>query len=129
MSLFIEDLFTFLSDSGTSAGNRVFPARIPQGQTLPAITYRLVSNPGEPTHSGPSSLRHPRFQLDCWGNTYLEAAGLAEQVVGLLDGYRGLMGGTQVHAGLLEDARDNDDPETGRRWVSVDVIIWQRKPA
>jgi hypothetical protein len=128
MSLFIEGLVTFLSNSGTAAADRVFPMKVPQGEELPCITYKLISDPGEPTHSGPSSLRHPRFQLDCWGNNYLEAATLADEVISRMDGYKGLMGGTLVHASFLEDARDNHDPETGRHWLSVDVIIWQKKP-
>lgn len=128
MSLFIEGLLTFLSTSGTVAVDRVYPMKLPQKATLPAITYQMVSNPLEPTHSGPSTLRHPRFQLNCWSTSYLEAAGLADEVISRLDGFRGLMGGTKVHASLAQDGQDNYDPETGRFWLNVDVIIWHKKP-
>lgn len=119
-----EDLFSFLSDQGTAAASRIYPNVLPQKVTLPAVRYFQVSDPPERTQEGRSALRHPRFQLDCFADTYLEAKGLAQQVAIILDGYRGVMGSGYCHAGFQEDERDNYDPETGRHWVSVDVVIW-----
>lgn len=122
--MFVEDLFSFLSDQATDAASRIYPNELPQGVTLPAIRYFQVSDPPEHTHDGRSKLRHPRFQLDCYADTYLKAHQLAEQVVTALDGYRGQMGQSTCGAGFVEDGRDNHDPETGRHWVSVDIEIW-----
>lgn len=127
MTTFVEDLFTFLSDQGTEAGNRIYPQTLPQGATLPAVRYLQVSDPPEHTHSGRSNLRHPRFQLDCFAETYLTAKRLADQVINAIDGYRGPMGSATCYAGFQENARDNHDPELNRHWVSVDIEIWHKK--
>lgn len=122
--MFVEGLFSFLSNGGTTAGERVYPLTLPQGVTLPAIAYFLVSNPFEHSHDGPSKLQHPRYQMDCWAGTYLEARILASELLGRIDGYKGMMGVSTVHAAFAEDERDNWDPDTGRHWVSVDVVVW-----
>lgn len=127
MTLLVEALFTFLSAANTAASDRIYPKRLPQGATLPAITYLLASDPTEHTHSGPSSLAHPRYQLNCWAEGeggYLAAHSLAEEVRAALDGYRGLPAGVEIQAALSENSRDNDDADTGRHWVSLDFIIW-----
>lgn len=118
-----EGLFAYL----TAHGQRVYPQRLPQQPTLPAMTYLMVSDPIEHTHSGPSSLGHPRFQLDCWGSTYLEAKHCARQIMALMSAYVGMMGDVEVNASLPLEARDNEDPETGRHWVSIDVVIWYQR--
>lgn len=122
--MFVEDLFSFLSDQATAAGSRIYPNILPQGATLPAIKYFQVSEPPEHTHSGRSALHHPRWQLDCYAITYIEARRLAEQTITAIDGFSGAMGSSGCQAGFQEDARDNHNPETGRHWVSVDVEIW-----
>ena len=131
--MFIEDLFSFLSDQGTDAASRIYPNELPQGVTYPAVKYFQVSDPPEHTQSGRSSLRHPRFQLDCFDQDaddhdgYLGAKQLAQQVINALDGYSGLMGTATCYAGFQENAQDNHDPDTSRHWVSVDIEIWHKE--
>jgi len=131
MSEFPEGLFTYLSTGGTNAGSRIYPSALPQGVALPAIRYFLVSDPPEHTHSGPSQLHHPKYQLDCVAvgdEGYRDAHRLASQVIALCDGYAGLMGDYTVHAGFKDEKRDNYDPETGRHTAQVDVILWHNTP-
>ena len=131
--MFVEDFFTFLKDQGTSAENRIFPQQVPQGASYPAARYFQVSDPPEHTQSGRSSLRHPRFQVDCYDEDsdghdgYLGAKQLANEIIGAVDSCRGEMGTTTCYAGFLENARDNYDPETGRHWVTVDFEIWHKE--
>jgi hypothetical protein len=127
MTTFVEDLLTFLSDQATDAANRIYPQTLPQGVMLPAVRYFQVSDPPEHTHSGRSSLRHPRFQLDCFGETYLASKRLADQVIVALDGYRGALGSRTCYAGLQKNALDNYDPELNRHWISVDIEIWHKE--
>jgi len=135
MTIFAEGLFTFLSSGATNAAGRIYPNALPQGVILPAIRYFKVSDPPERTHSGPSKLAHPRYQLDCVAgrNTdenndpYFDAVTLAEQVITLIDGYMGAMGAFTCHAGFRDEMHDSFDPETGRHSVSVDAIIWYEK--
>jgi len=121
--MFEEGLATFLCDAGTSAGDRIYPGRLPQGVVLPAVMWFKVSAGIEYTQSGPEKGREPRYQLDCWAETYLEARTLAEEMIAALSGYRGAMGNEMVEAAFIEGDRDNNDPETGRHWASLDVIL------
>lgn len=131
--MFVEDLFSFLSAQGTNAASRIYPNRLPQGAAFPAVKYFQVSDPPEHTQGGRSSLRHPRFQLDCFDQDadehdgYLGAKQLADQVINALDGYRGAMGTATCYAGFQDNAQDNHDPETNRHWVSVDFEIWYKE--
>lgn len=128
MTEFVEELFSFLSNGSTNAGARIYPNALPQGVDLPACRYFRVSNPQDHSHSGVSSLQHPRFQIDCYASTYLAAVQLARQVKTLLDGFRGTMGAYTVGASFMEDAgKDDHDPETGRHRVGVDVVIWHKE--
>ena len=125
MTEFVEDFFTFLSDAGTDAGGRFYPQQLPQPVVLPACRYFRASNPTNHSHDGPSRLKRPRFQIDCYAGTYLDAVKLATQVENTLDGYTGGMGSYTAQASFVEEAgKDDYDPETGRHRVSVDVVIW-----
>jgi hypothetical protein len=121
--MFEAGLFTFLATAGTTAGNRVYPRKLPQGVTLPAMTYFKVSPGIEYTHSGESGQRTPRYQLDCWGADYMEARSLANEVITAISGYSGMMGDETVMAAFIEGDRDEDDPASGRSQASLDVII------
>lgn len=102
-------------------GERVYPIRLPQKATLPAIAYSRVSSPPTRTHSGRGTLEHPRYQLDCWAATYLEAEALAAAVIQALDGQR------WGNVSLAENEIDDADPETGLFRRIVDVTIWHQK--
>jgi len=125
-----EALFAFMKTAGTSAANRFYPRQLPQQPVLPAGTYFQVSDPPEHTQSGPSKLRHPRFQIECWGvdtettDGYQQARFLAEEVRMLLEGYSGVMGDLEIGVAFAEDGKDDYDPNTFRHKVILDVIIW-----
>lgn len=121
--MFEEGLFIFLSTARTSAGNRVYPRKLPQGAILPALAYFKVSGGISYTSSGESSLKTPRYQLNCWGDTYLAARTLAEEVKALLSAYKGAMGNETVTAAFIEDEQDDDSPETEKELVRLDIII------
>lgn len=109
---------------GSLVGTRVYPLTLPQGVVLPAITYQQISGPREQAYDGPSALAHPRFQLDCWAETYGEAVGLARAVRQALDGYQGLMGGVAVRDVVIDNELDGYEPETALWRRTIDVIVW-----
>lgn len=115
--------FTFLSSAKTSAGERVYPRKLKQGAQLPALVYFKVSPGVNYVSNGESSVKTPRYQVNCWAETYLEARTLAEEVKTLLSGYAGAMGNETVTAAFIENEQDDDDPETEREMVRLDVII------
>ena len=109
---------------------RVHPMRIPQGATIPCLTYQRISTPRLNTHdvSGATGTAHPRFQFDAWAATYDSAKDITDQVRAALQGYKGSMGtgGTAVtvQAVLSADERPEFNPETGLYRISSDYIIW-----
>lgn len=58
-------------------GTRCYPGPLPQGATLPALTYQEVGG-SEPT--GSTGSYQTRVQFDAWGSTYMQARAVAEQV-------------------------------------------------
>lgn len=115
--------------AGLSAliGDRLYPMRLPEGVTFPAMTYQRISTPRMRSHSGPSGLASPRFQYDCWDVTYAGAGAVARELRLALDGYRGGMGQIETFANFLEDERDDFDPATDQFRVIVDAIVWHRE--
>src|SRR4051812_32278487 len=68
---------------------RVYPIRLPQKATYPAITYRRVSGVRENVLRGPASLARPRMQVDAWGVTHDDATALGALVRQRLENYVG----------------------------------------
>lgn len=128
--MLVEDLFGYLKNK-TDAGERIYPRVLPQGTPLPAVRYFQVSNPVEYSQSGMGGTQHPRFQFDCVGATYLQAASLAKQLTSVLNAFRNVSGATvTANATFIEDAaRDDYDPDTGRHTASVDATIWYEENA
>lgn len=123
---FEEGLFEYLDNhAGLSVevDSRIYPVRLPQQTTLPAVTYiRLVTPLLQKFEV--SVLPHPTFQFDCWAATYARAKDVAMQVIIALNRYRGAMGAYTVEASVVQTERDAYDPDTGIWHTILDVEIW-----
>lgn len=105
---------------------RIYPQPLPQGATLPAVTYKRISTPRVMSHSGASGLAMPRFQFDCWSEDVLEARQVANQVRIALTAFRGTMGGAggvSVQGGFPKNELGDYDPTPGRYRAILDVVI------
>lgn len=62
-------------------GDRIYPQRLPQEVTFPAMTYQLISHP-EQEHCmvGDVGITNPRFQFTAWGDTHIEVVNIIAQV-------------------------------------------------
>lgn len=120
-------LFTLLTTTPSIAAkvaDRVYPKQLPQDPTTPAIVYHRISGPREHSHDGSSGLAHPRFQLDMYAGSYLEAKALADAVRVAIDGYKGTVEGVEIQAIFLENDDDGHDDELKVYWFQADYIIW-----
>lgn len=120
-------LFAYLSELAGLVGARVYPLKLPQKPTLPAITYQRISGPHVHSHSGISGLARPRYQFTCWAEKYADAKATAEILRLALDGYKGTMGGAGgVDVSGILSAGDGDiyDPDTTLSGVYHDFFIW-----
>ena len=71
-------------------GTRIFPQLMPQGTTLPAITYAVVSRTTEPTMGySNTGMWSTLLQIDVWADSYSGVKVLADQVrAALMDWYQ-----------------------------------------
>lgn len=110
---------------------RIYPDRLPQSPTLPALVYNLVSGMDEPHLNGLVGVAHTRVQIDAYATTRIAANALATAVRDALaaDTGRGLWGtvpvqGVTPQGGERYQTQDladgSDDPQ---RITSRDYLI------
>ena len=86
--------------------------RLSRRPMLPALDIFTISGSTIPTHVGPAGLTTKRYQVDVWASNDPEVDALSESLRHLLDGFRGLMGATDIGSIFYEGERDLDEPPT-----------------
>lgn len=107
---------------------RIFPMRIPQGETLPAIFFQDISTSFIQAHNEPSFLPRKRYQFTSVGGTVEDAEKASHALKLVLDGLHKTNIGvspytTEVEAIIIKDERKTDDPETGLFWCQQDFLV------
>lgn len=107
---------------------RVYPLVLPQGTTLPAVTYQRISGIHEKSLEGPSELTRPRFQLVAHASTFLTARLTANAIKRALDGRRAARTTTSIQSIAVENEFDHYNPaqaDMAATWSSyIDLVIW-----
>jgi len=126
----IQALASDQADAG-ARNVRVFPNKAPQGEQRPFIVCRRVSGAPVLTYAGPVPFGGRRVQVDCYGDSYADADGLALAVLAALNGFKGLVPAPNidVRGALLQDVGDDYEPpihadEAGIHRVSLDFLVW-----
>jgi hypothetical protein len=105
-----------LADGGISAAvdDRVYPRRLPEGATLPAISWFRVStqriytyDPYEATDAWATA----RVQFNCWSRSEEEADRVGEAVLLCLSGYGSTLGGELIGSSFAVNDLDLYDSE------------------
>lgn len=123
-----EALYSYLSThAGVNAlvGTRVFPQVVPQGEPRPAIAYFKVSDPTGRTF-GRRFFAKPRYQFNCWGESYASARAVGDAVKSALENYAGMMGGdagVKVRMTYFQDDQELYDEPTGQTVVAIEYSI------
>ena len=91
--------------------NRIYPKRLPQEPTLPAVTYFTVSTTRESSHGGYARLAMTRLQISAWSTIYADVIAVIRQV------RLALQNKTALGVGLHVSERDFYEPE---------IDYWQR---
>lgn len=92
-----EDARAVLIADGTVAAliaARVYPMRLPQPATLPAVVYMRISGPRDISLSGASGSGRARIRYNCWAETYDGAKELLVAVRDAIDGISGAVAAT-----------------------------------
>lgn len=118
-----------LADSTVSGlvGTRMYPLKLPQDPTYPAVTYTRISGPRLYDHGGETGMAEGRFQIDSWGASYSSAKSAAAAVREAIEGYRGTTGGTEFASIFCVNDSDSYEPQEGDEGVwRVSTDYWIR---
>ncbi len=109
---------------------RVYLERIPQGATLPCLTYQRISTPRLLAHdtSGSAGTAHPRFQFDAWATTYSSAKAITDALRAALNGFKGTItsgaDSVVVQSSLVDAETSEPDLEAGLARIRSDYVIF-----
>ena len=130
-----EGVFYLLSNNvavGAIVSNRIYPIKLPQKPSLPALTYQLITPMSIMAHDGKGGTAHSRYQITGFATDPDEVRDLIEKVRICMDGYSGMIGGAdtiKVQAMLPDGGGPEDhDPVTQRFMRSRDYMIWYDEP-
>lgn len=125
-----ESIRSYLSNNypvSNLVGSRIYSVRLPDGATLPALTYQRISTDRAFSHDGASDYSRPRFQFKAFSESYQTARATADALIKALDGYKGYMSNIFVHSSRVENDFDFQDPDSSLYNVVVDVMISYRR--
>ena len=136
MTTLEQSLYAFLiADAGLTpilgAGDdaRVYPKRLPQEPTLPALVYQMVSSvpnyttdqAGDPPSA--TAFVKERVQFDLWAAIYEDLLPLKSALFAGISGFRGTMDTMKIESAFVVNEVDLFEPDTGYSRKVVDVIF------
>lgn len=130
MAVIEEGIAAYLIASATIhavVADRIYPMMIPQGATIPCLTYQRISTPRIVTHDSAGAtgdLTNPRFQFDAWATTQKDAKAISDVLRANLHGKKGATGGVTIRAALADAEEPEYDPDSELYRSRSDYIIW-----
>ena len=96
---------------------RIYPDKLPQSPTYPALTYEIISDIPHRSLDGDSDRERVRARIHCWAETAVGRDDLSRKVRTALADFSGLMGTTAVSSVKFENWHNlyDDAPEVYRR--------------
>jgi hypothetical protein len=112
---------------------RIYPIKMPQAVTYPAVTFQVISGlPRTHLMGSDDSLAAPRVQVSAWGESLSDACDVADQIRAALQDFSGTMGGdggvTVQRIFLESDQISLYDSESEIYHVAQDFFIWWEEP-
>lgn len=117
-----QQIFTVLSGNEAVTdivGTRIYPLRIPQRGSLPAVVYQIITTDPVNSLDGDSGLDLLRLQIKTWADKYEDAQALAVAVRNALNG----AGSFKIRTVFKED---DQDPETLSYCVIAQYSVWSQ---
>jgi hypothetical protein len=104
-------------------GQRINWGGHPQGADYPSLVLHVIDDSEGHTLEGPDGLSVARVQVDCWGDTYKQANGLARAVRARLDGHSGASFDSILLLASRDDRRNGTNEATRRFRVFLDFTV------
>lgn len=120
----LHDRLTTEPNVSALVSSRVYPRKLPQTPTYPAITYSVISRVA--TESNTEIFEY-RIQLDCWALTYAVSQDLADKALNALRHYRASSGDNRILQTYDANQRDgyDDGLEVYRQIVDILIIFFE----
>lgn len=117
-----------LADADVAAlvATRVYPLKLPQGATFPAVVYQRISTTSDGVAmESPVGPVRSRVQVTAWGVTFSATRQLAEAVMHALHGWSGTAAGESVQLARLVNWLDDYEPGPPERFrVIADFYVF-----
>jgi hypothetical protein len=97
-------------------GNRIFGVVVPQGETLPCLTYTVTSHSQDETSSDPDAYTQVSVKIGVYASTYTDCETYHEYVYTALQNYKGTQDGTVIKTITCENKQSDDIVE--QYWVA-----------
>ncbi len=107
-------IYSTLTNDATLAalvGSRVYPSKLPQAVTFPAVMFTRVGGPRDVHLSGASGSGRPRYRFDCWADTHDGAEAVFNALRDAMDG---------LGAVAAMDATDLYDSDEDAHRITID---------
>ncbi len=114
------ELRTRLASDGTISGlvsTRIYPIKLPQNPTYPALVYRRISGPRARHLTAASGRGDARIQVDSWATSYVGAQALSAAVRSSLHGFIGTLTTLDVAITLANEIDDYDEDAEKHRVI------------
>lgn len=102
------------------AGSRLYPGKLPQGTSYPAVVYQLVGEEVPTAHDGALDLVTDTIQFDVYASSGKAAKALARTLRQEMHGFQGTMGTVAVHSVFLVNMVGDFGDDLGVDRVSMD---------
>ena len=124
---FGDAIYSILSNDSTLTAitsTRIYPLRIPQGASLPAVTYFVVSGGPMQTKDGAVSDNFDSFQVSCFATSYSTIQSIYSAVKSALERYSGTAASTTIHTITYMGHVDLYEEDAGVYHRAIDFRIW-----
>lgn len=110
------------SEITDTVNERIYPLKLDEGESLPAITFQRISGTMQGRGRG-GVLSSPIIQFSCWGNDYKTVKNLGDELITQLDGkVNDLPDNGQVTT-FKQNDRELLEPESGLIHVMVEFQV------
>lgn len=99
-------IYSLLTTTPSSAGDRIYPVILPEGCSFPAIRYQRISTVRWNTLDNANDTPNARFEVSCWAEDFPDAIILEVAVRAALAGFSGTIGDTTIQHCVPVDSRD-----------------------
>ena len=116
---------------GASISTRLYPGRLPQNPTYPAVVQNRISSVPFHGMTQDHGITESRFQLDVYGTTYAVVVGIAEEIKDAFERWTDeskspAILDTWLDNEMDQDADEADSAESDIYRIQLDIMVHHR---